>query len=417
LLSLYAANAVSLSGNVAALIAIPWFVLQTTGSATRTGLTAFAGVLPVVLSGVFGGALVDRLGYRRMSVIADLASAVCVAAIPLLHALGALSFPGLLLLVFLGGLLDAPGGTARTALLPDLATRAGWSFERASGALAVVERASRLVGAPAAGLLIAVTEPTTVLWIDAATFVVSAAIVLLLVPHAGRRPPERGPEGYVRELRAGFAFLRGDHTLAVLIAVVAITNALDAVSLVALPVLARDVYGSAASLGLLMGAVGAGSIVGALVFASVGDRYPRRAIFCWGFLVVAIWYPFAAAFVPLVILISAKLVSGLASGPLNPLIDTVFFERVPDGMRGRVFGVTQASAWLAMPVGVLVAGPLIEGIGLRATFLVTGTTYVGVILVSLLLPALRGLDAQPPATAGRIETVSPSATAVSSEPR
>ena len=127
-------------------------VLQTTGSATRTGLAAFAGLVPIVLSGFFGGALVDRLGYRRTSVLADLASAAAVAAIPLIHATVGLAFWQLLVLVFLGGLLDAPGATARTALLPDLAVRAGWSLERASGASAVVERASRLAEAPLAGI-------------------------------------------------------------------------------------------------------------------------------------------------------------------------------------------------------------------------------------------------------------------------
>jgi hypothetical protein len=99
------------------------------------------------------------------------------------------------------------------------------------------------------------------------------------------------------------------------------------------------------------------------------------------------------------------------------VIDTVFFERVPDGLRGRVFGVTQASAWLAMPIGVLAAGPMIEGLGLRTTLLAVGAAYLAVTLAAWFVPALGGLNDQPPATAGRIETVSPSATAVSSDPR
>src|SRR6186997_3336381 len=133
LVTLLGANAISMSGNVAANVAIPWFVLQTTGSATKTGVTAFAALLPVVLSGFFGGALVDRLGYRRMSIVGDLASAVSVAAIPILNSTVGLEFWQLVVLVFLGGLLDAPGGTARASLLPDVAERAGWTLERASG--------------------------------------------------------------------------------------------------------------------------------------------------------------------------------------------------------------------------------------------------------------------------------------------
>jgi MFS family permease len=425
LFALLAANAVSMSGNVAALVAIPWFVLQTTGSAARTGIVAAAGLVPIVVSGFMGGALVDRLGYRRASIVADLASSGAVAAIPLLHVTVGLAFWQLLVLVFLGGLLDAPGVTARASLLPDVASDARWSLERASGATAVVERASRLAGAPLAGVLIAIVGATSVLWIDAASFLVSAAIVAIGVP---RRAPAADADAdagrttsYVHELREGFAFLRDDRTLFALVAVLTITNMLDSVSMVALPVYAERVYGSAVSLGLMMAVVGAGSVVGALAFGAFGDRVSRRRVFTWGFAGVTLWYPVAALFPPLGVLLAAKTISGVSSGPLNPVIDTVFFERVPDGLRGRVFGVVSASAWLAMPLGVLVAGPAIELAGLRATLLVTGTLYLGVVLVAMWLPALRGLDdrppAQPPATAGKMLTVSPSDTSVSSEPK
>ena len=419
LLALLGANAISMTGNTAALVAIPWFVLETTGSASKTGITAFAGLVPVVLSGVFGGTLVDHLGYRRASVLSDVASAAAVAAIPLLHVTVGLAFWQLVVLVFLGGLLDAPGVTARAALMPDVADRAGWSYERASGATAVVERSSRLAGAPLAGVLIAVVGPTNVLWIDAATFVVSALVVSLGVPRpvAIDDPSDEKETSYLSRLRAGYAFLRRDRTLFTMIAVVNLTNLLDSISLVALPVYAREVYGSALGLGLLIGVMGAGSVAGALVFSAIGHRLSRRRLFVWCFVLVSVWYPVAAAFPPLAVLLVAKGLSGLASGPLNPVIDTVFYERVPDGMRGRVFGVTHAAAWVTMPLGVLMAGPLLEWFGLRATLLGTFAVYLAVTLTASLLPSLRGLDDQPPATAGRIETVSPSVSSVSSEPR
>lgn len=391
LFALFAANAVSMTGNVAALIAIPWFVLETTGSPAKTGVTAFAALLPVVLSGLFGGALVDRLGYRRASILSDLASAGAVAAIPLLHSTIGLEFWQLVVLVFLGGLLDAPGSSARTALLPDAVARAGWSYERATGAAAVVERGSRLAGAPFAGLLIAVTGPTNVLWIDAATFLVSAAAIAFGVPRPAKTT-ERPATSYLRELREGYAFLRRDRTLAVLVLTVALTNSLDAVAMVALPVYAREVYGSAVSFGLLVGAAGAGSVVGALAFAGVGERLSRRGVFTFGFLFTSAWYPVAATFPPLGVLVGAKFLSGIASGPLNPVIHTVFLERIPEGMRGRVLGATHAAAWIAMPLGVLVAGWLIETVGLRATLLGSGVAYVAVTLTARFSKALRDLD-------------------------
>src|SRR5215510_7463339 len=104
--SLFTANAISLVGNVLSAIAIPWFVLQTTGSATRTGITGFFTVFPVVLAGFFGGTLVDRWGYKRTSIIADIASGITTTLIPLMYFTIGLQFWQLMVLVFLGALLD-----------------------------------------------------------------------------------------------------------------------------------------------------------------------------------------------------------------------------------------------------------------------------------------------------------------------
>jgi MFS family permease len=101
--ALLTANAISLTGNVFANIAIPWFVLQTTGSPTQTGITGFFTILPVVLAGFLGGTIIDRLGYKRTSIIADLASGLTTALIPLLHYY---SGPGILA-------IDGPGFSRR----------------------------------------------------------------------------------------------------------------------------------------------------------------------------------------------------------------------------------------------------------------------------------------------------------------
>src|SRR5258708_15462550 len=78
-------NAISLAGNVCALIAIPWFVLQTTGSPAKAGITGFFITLASVVAAFFGGAIVDRLGFKRTSIVADVASGLAVALIPLLY--------------------------------------------------------------------------------------------------------------------------------------------------------------------------------------------------------------------------------------------------------------------------------------------------------------------------------------------
>ncbi|MFV2113809.1 hypothetical protein ACFHW0_15925 [Micromonospora sp. LOL_025] len=108
LLGLLVGHAVSLTGNMLTLIALPLYVLAETDSLAATGLAGAFATAPVVLGGAFGGVLVDRIGYRRASVLADLVSGVTIAAVPLLHATVGLPFPALLALVFVSGLLDTP---------------------------------------------------------------------------------------------------------------------------------------------------------------------------------------------------------------------------------------------------------------------------------------------------------------------
>jgi MFS family permease len=100
LLALFIANGVSMTGNMLSTISIPWFVLQTTGSATQMGLVGFFTVIPIVLAGLLGGVLVDRVGFKKTSIIADLSSGVTVIFIPLFYLTVGLPFWSLLILVF-----------------------------------------------------------------------------------------------------------------------------------------------------------------------------------------------------------------------------------------------------------------------------------------------------------------------------
>ena len=348
-------------GNVCAGIAIPWFVLQTTGSAADTGITGFFTILPVVLAGFFGGALVDRIGYKPTSIVADLASGITVALIPLLHFTVGLQFWQLMVLVFLGGLLDAPGSTARGALVPDLAALAGWPLERATSASQVVERSSRLVGAPLAGVLIAVIGTANVLWIDAASFFVSAALVAVAIRAPRPKPQEAAPTRYFDEMRNGLKFLGGRRLIQVMVMVVMVTNFVDAAFAgVLMPVYAKRVWGTAVNLGLIIAVTGGGSVLGAILFGALGRRVSRYATFVGMFVVASSLYWSLALFLPFPIILIAALITGIAAGPLNPIIDAVLYERVPPDMRGRVFGTITAGAWLTMPLAMLVSGRLVR---------------------------------------------------------
>ena len=393
IIALFTANAISNVGNVLAAIAIPWFVLQTTGSAAQTGITGFFTILPVVVAGFFGGTLVDRMGYRRTSIVADLASGVTVALIPLLHFTIGLEFWQLMVLVFLGGLLDAPGSTARTALIPDLATAADMPLERATSMAQVVERASRLGAAPVAGVLISLMGTANVLWLDAASFVISAALIgaLVTVAPAASKKPAGGR--YIDEVLDGLRFMRS-HTLVLsMIIIVMITNLLDAAfGGVLLPVYVNEVYGSPVNIGLFMGALGGGAVVGGLIYGAIGHRLPRYVTFVGMFILTSLYTWGFALFLPFPLILVGAAIAGIGAGPLNPIIDTVIFERVPSDMRGRVLGTIQAGAWMTMPLGMLLAGVLTELLGLRTLLLAVALAYVATTLSMLLNPVLRQLN-------------------------
>jgi MFS family permease len=379
LYSLFIANAISLVGNVFSLIAIPWFVLQTTGSATQTGITGFFTILPVVLAGFFGGTLIDRLGYKRTSIIADYASGITTALIPLLYATVGLEFWQLLVLVFMGALLDTPGSTARAALLPELAEQAGMPIERATSLIHVIERGARLVGAPLAGLLIGLIGTANVLWLNAASFVVSAAIIGLMIPVI-RPATEEGKSGkYFEELKDGLRFIAQDKLILSIVVMVMLTNFLDAIfGGVVQPVYVKETFGSALNLGLLIAANGGGAVIGGLIFAVIGPRLPRHATFVAAFMLTGFKLWAYAAYPSIAVLIVVTVITSIGAGPLNPIIGAVEFERIPPNMRGRVFGAIGAGAWLAMPFGMLLGGLLTDKygtfpmlIGLAITFFIT----------------------------------------------
>lgn len=386
LITLLGANAISMTGNVMALVAIPWFVLATTGSPTKTGIVLAANVAPFVIASFFGGPLVDRLGPRRMSIVSDLLSSVTVAAIPFLHVTVGIQFWQLITLTFLGALFDAPGTIARGTLIPDAAKAADWTLERASGLYAVVERGARLAGPPIAGILVALVGPTNVLLLDAVTFLVSAAMIASLAKPAVRPPEKRGT--YLSDIAEGVRFIRRDPFLTAMVLSLMVTNFLDMAGTVALPVVARRVYEDPVALGLLMGAMGGGSVLGALMFASRGHRHKRSAVYIWGFMLISIWYPVVATFPPLAVAIAAMFVAGLAAGPINPVIDTVMFERVPKRLRGRVLGAIGAFAWIAMPLGAVAGGWTISWVGLRPMLIGTGVIY---LVSAIVLGRSRGI--------------------------
>ena len=393
ILMLIAASAISQVGSMLTVVAVPWFVLQTTGSAAKTGLTGFFAALPFIVAGFLGGALVDRLGFKRMSIIGDLTSGLTIALIPLLFHTVGLAFWALLALIFLSNLFNTPGNTARRSMVPDLTELAGMRLERANAAAQAIPRFATLFGPPLAGVLIVALGPSNVLWFDAATFAVSALLIALAVPTVPPAPrAEDAPQGYRAELLEAWHFVRGDRLIFALMTTFALTNFLDAPSSLLFAVYAERRFGSAVTLGLMFAAFGGGALAGSVIFGAVGHRMRRWPLFIvWlaGSLAAYGLFALRPSVAPLLTLLAFW---GLTLGSVNPLSATIYQERIPAALRGRVFGLMTSIGFLAIPIGRIIAGFTLDAFDMRWTFLGIAAGYVAIIGAVFANPALRAMD-------------------------
>jgi len=402
---------VSQIGNSLSYLAIPWFVLTTTGSATSTGIAAAVGVLPVIVLGIFGGAIVDRMGYKRVSIVSDVVSCVAVLLIPILHQTIGIAFWQLLVLVFLGALLDMPGSSARGSLYPDLIAGTGLTLERANAAYSVTTRLASTLSAPVGGILIAALGATALLYINAASFATSAAIVALRVPsrpvvHA-MSDAARRIDRYLADIREGFTFLYRDRLLLWMVLSFSVGGLIaEPLYAVILPVYANERYGSAVNLGFIFTGLAVGSIVGNLIFAGLNQRLPRSGVIIGGFALRACAFSVLFFVPPWGVIAGAIFIGAILFEPINPLAMTIFQERVPAGMRARVSGASAALGAGTLPVGIVAYGYLLDRIGLNATLTLFVIVNTALPIAMYLNPVLRNIrpPARPEAETDRVSS-------------
>jgi MFS family permease len=403
-IALLSAYGISLVGTRLSMIALPLFVLETTGSPTKTGLVLLFEMAPYVISQALVGPVTDRVGPQRMSIASDVASVVAVGAIPVLHLLGALHFGVLLALVAVAGAVRGPGDSAKYVLAPLVARDAGIPNERVLGLTDGISRAASVIGPLGAAALVGLIGAPAALAIDAATFAIAAlvfAVALRLRPtDASTAAPGDGTaehstaEPYLARLRAGARFIRQDGLLRSIVGMVAVTNLLDAAYAgVLIAVWAQHRDGGAGLMGVAAAAMSLGAVIGALTAAAIGHRLPRRAAFALGFFGIGAPRFLVLAFdLPLWTVLSVLFVGGLGAGVINPVLGAVEMERVPEHMRARVMSMMTSMAWCLIPFGGLVGGLLTERLGLTDALLLCGAAYFVATTLPVLRPEWKQLD-------------------------
>jgi hypothetical protein len=397
------ASGISALGTRMSFLALPWLVLTATGSATLTGLVAFAQMAPYVTVQALGGPLVDRLGAWRVSVGTDVLAALFTGLVPALSAARLLSLPVLAAAVAAAGAVRGAGDSARDVMVPGVGELAAAPLEWTTGLFDGVSRVAALVGLPLAGALIAVTSAESVLAIDAGTFAASALFVAALVPQSTQPAPSpprpasaagAAETSYLASLAEGFRYLLGDRLLVALAAMILVTNFVDqAGGAVLFPVWAHDVAHSSLALGLLGGATGLGAVLGNSLATWLGPRLPRRMTYGVGFLIGGAPRYLALALAATVSpVLAVAFIGGFGVGGINPVVGAVEYERVPRHLQARVLGAVSASAWAGIPFGSLAGGLAVSAVGLRPALLAAGTLYGVTTLAPFVFPAFRQME-------------------------
>jgi predicted MFS family arabinose efflux permease len=384
LLALLVAETISTTGAQMTWLALPWFVLTTTGSATRTSIVLVAEIVGLALLGLPGGAMLARLGARRTMIVCDSVRAPVVALIPVLYWAGALSFPVLPMVAFGLGAATAPYFAAQKVIVPELLGEDEQLVTKANALLQAATRTTLLAGPVLAGVLIGVIGATSVLLVDAATYVVSALLVAVFVPQ--REPVEERRED--RDIRRGLRFIVRDPLLRMWTFAFAFGDAAWTAFFVAVPVLVISRFGHDPKIaGWLFASFGVGAVVGNVFsYRVLARRFDGLGIFATCIVVQVLplwmlWLPLSAAGFSV-----ALLLSGIGNGLVNPSLHAIMTLRIPERIRPTVM-TTKMVVWaLINPLGLVIAGPVLDAFG-------TTPVLVGFAAVQTLTMGLAALAA------------------------
>jgi len=381
--ALVAAEIVSVFGTRMTYLALPWFVLVTTGSPGKMSLVLAAEIAPMALLGILSGMLVERIGSRNTMLIADFARAPILASIPLLHAAGMLSFGLLLGIVALLGCFMPPYFASQRTILPELVGEDERLMSQGNSLIEGGSAFAALIGPASAGMLIPFIGASNVLYVDAATYLVAFVLVLTFVP---RRKPVETPAR--PKALAGVRFLLADKLLGPLAAVVVGFGLVMPGIAAGLPVYAFDAFeGNARIAGLFYAALGAGALVGSLLAVMAVRRVAplRLSAFAMLAFAVPLWVlPFLPPWpVVFAALFAAMLCTPLINGPLIAVLTS----RTPDGLRAMTITAVISLNTLAAPLGFLVAGQVLEHWGVVPLFtaVVAGVTWMAIAYGAIVL--------------------------------
>jgi len=393
--ALLVAEIVSTSGGLMTWLALPWFVLTTTGSPARMTLVMAAELIGLAVTGLPSGTLLQRLGARRSMLLSDAARAPLMLLVPLLHWTGGLTFGALIAVAAGLGALSSPYFAAQRMILPELLGEDETVVGQATALFQAAIRFTLLLGPPLGGVLIASFGATTVLVIDAATYLVSFVLVGLFVPRREVEPPTEASRGVLTGLR----YLVHEPLLRVWMSVLIFGDMAWQAFFAAVPVLVVERFDADPRLaGILYASFGVGALIGNTVsFRWLIDRFSGMKLIAFGqpFQALPLWL--LTLHLPAGGMAVALALSGIANGIVNPSLHSLMTLRIPAAIRPKAMTAASTVSACAYPFALFAVGPMLAAFGAQPVLVIVALVQ-SITAVALSTTTLRAAAAVPAET-------------------
>jgi MFS family permease len=393
--ALWVGQLVSFFGDRIHQIAIAFLVLGVTGSPLAVSAVFLAAFLPNLLLGPIAGVLVDRWDHQEVMVVSDLVRAAMVLLIPVVAAVNVLLVYPLVFGLTSVTIFFRP---ARTAVIPRIV--GSDELVTANSAMWVGETLADVVGYPVAGVLVAFLGSALALafWLDAATYVASAVLIATMaippVARAAGSAVGAGLHGVMADLRAGWRFLRGEavllaNTLQGAIAQVSVGATIALTPVYAAQVLDLGRLDGSTAYALLETGVGVGNLIGGFAVGLVGMRLAKGRMVIAGFTIYGLCVIGLGLTGNVAVAIGLMLGCGIANMIYVIPSQTLFQERTPPELMGRVVSFRFALVTASMSAAMAAAGLLAAGLGVPTVLAISGAITLAAGLAGLLTPAVR----------------------------
>ena len=381
-------------GNSAVHIAIPWLVLETTGSSANAGVVLGISGFSVIFTAPIIGGLIAVLGARPVSIWADIISAGSVVLFPIVGSLFGLNLTSLLIISIIGAMFDPAGATARKSLIQAVAERDGLSLIKFNGTYEAAATIGTVLGPTGAALAISFVGINATFYLIAIVFVLASCLAFFIpvVTTYTKSDESFSVKNVFKETRIGMRALWNDKPLLSLVGLYTLLTAIYMpVESIVLSRYFRDLN-EPRTLGFVLSAMSVGIVIGALQFhRAVRIFSPGNMVIVSMTLIGAVVC--AMAFLPnAIIFIGLGLALGLAFGPVSPMSNYLVQRRMPQHLHGPVFGTQFSLMYLATPAGTLALGLIVQSVSIAPLLFVIGALFIVVTLLVGFTGPLRRLS-------------------------